>query len=218
MVRDAKRAQKAAEKRRQRQQLVKQEKTRRRSQDQGDGSGESVRRAENLPVAECVISKGWRERGLAHILLARDRGDGHLLVGGYFVDLLCVGLKDCAVIPRVEKEEYSNKVKFSIFNDEVEFESVEPGVARALVEGAIAFADTQGFRPNRRWSEAHKVFGEIDPQAEGLEFGRDGKPCLVLRDGENHKGALARLQRKLAEGEYQIIDERSGIGKEDEDG
>ncbi|HSH69285.1 MAG TPA: hypothetical protein VK997_05165 [Deferrisomatales bacterium] len=214
MARDAKRTQKAAQKRRQRQQSVQQEKTRRRAQEQGHGSGAVERRMEDLPVDECVISKGWRERGLAHILLARDLGNGHLLVGGYFVDLLCVGLKDCAAIPRVEKDEYANKVKFSIFNDEVEFEPLEPGVARAIVEGAIAYADELGFHPNRRWSEARKVFRGIDPQPDGLEFGRDGKPCLVLRKGDNLQGAQRRLQRKLADGAYQIVDQR-GVGEKD---
>lgn len=217
MARDAKRTQKAAEKRRQRQQLVQQEKTRRRAQEQGQGTGTAVNSMEELPVAECVISKGWRERGLAHILLTRDRGDGHLLVGGFFVDLLCVGLKDCAAIPRVEKDEYANKVKFSIFNDEVEFEPVEPGVARALVEGAIAFADGLGFHPNRRWPAARKVFRGIDPQPHGLEFGRAGKPCLVLRDGDSLKGAQARLQRKRSEDEYRVVDQRTGRGSDSED-
>ncbi|MDF1554018.1 MAG: hypothetical protein P1P84_13190 [Deferrisomatales bacterium] len=212
MARDAKRTQKAAQKRRQRQQLVQQEKTRRRAQEQGHGSGAVERRMEDLPVEECVISKGWRERGLAHILLARDLGNGHLLVGGYFVDLLCVGLKDCAAIPRVEKDEYATKVKFSIFNDEVEFEPLEPGVARAVVEGAIAYAGELGFRPNRRWPEAQKVFRGIDPQPNGLEFGRDGKPFLVLRKGDNLQGAQARLQRKLPDGAYRIVDQRSVDG------
>lgn len=218
MARDAKRTQKAAEKRRQRQQLVQQEKSRRRAQEQGQVTGAAASCMEELPVDECVISKGWQERGLAHILLARDRGDGHLVVGGYFVDLLCVGLKDCASIPRVEKDEYANKVKFSIFNDEVEFEPMDPGVARALVEGAISFADGLGFHPNRRWPVARKVFRGIDPQPDGLEFGRGGKPCLVLRDGDNLQGAQARLQRKLADSAYQIVDQRSVGGSGSEGG
>lgn len=212
MARDAKRAQKAAEKRRQRQRQVRQDKTRRRTETQEQGSGNLVRRVENLPVEECVISKGWRDRGVAHILLARRRGDGQLLVGGFFVDLLCVGLKDCAVIPEVDRDEYANNVKDNIFNDAVEFEPVEPGVARAVVEGAMAFAGELGFRPNRRWTEARKLFGTIAAQPEGLEFGRDGKPCLVLRDGENLRGAQARLQRKLGEGGFQIVDERGDRG------
>jgi hypothetical protein len=38
------------------------------------------------PVADCVISRGWRERGLAHILVARELPNGKLVAAGFFVD------------------------------------------------------------------------------------------------------------------------------------
>lgn len=211
MARNMKKAQKSAEKRKKRELLIRQEKARAKASMQG-GNQEKVQllsHCESLPIWECVISQGWEQRGLAHILMVRDRGDGALLVGGYFVDFWCVGLKACAAIPSVAKNEYATKVRNNIFNDDVEFEPIEPGVALALVEGAIAYAGEYGFRPSRHWPEARKVFRGVEPIPTGLVFGVDGKPCLVLRDRDSLHGAQARLARRLPDGAYLLVDERS---------
>lgn len=211
MARNMKKAQKSAEKRKKRELLIRQEKARAKASTQG-GSQEKIQllnHCDRLPIWECVISQGWGKRGLAHILMVRDRGDGALLVGGYFVDFWCVGLKACAAIPSVAKDEYANNVRNNIFNDDVEFEPIEPGVALALVEGAIAYAAEYGFRPNRHWPEARKLFRGIEPIPTGLTFGVDGKPCLVLRDRDSLAGAQARLERRLPDGAYLLVDERS---------
>ena len=215
MAKDPRRAQKAAQKRRPREQLIRREKSLRKSRVQGQGSGRLLSSARDLPVVECIISQGWRERGLAHILLARDLGDGHFVVGGYFLDTLCLGLKDTAALPRVEREEYESNVKPNIFNDTVEFEAVKPGFARGLVEGAMKYAEGLGFRPSRRWAESRKVWSGIEAQPVDVEFGRGGHPCLILRDGENLRGAIARLERTLKPGMYEIVDQRrleEGVG------
>jgi hypothetical protein len=207
MGKDAKRAQKAAQKRKAREKLVTQTKARRRARQEGSGERSLLTQLGTFPVYECVISKGWRDRGLAHILLARRAPDGTLLAGGYYVDVLCVGLKDTAVISKLSDEDYRERVKPNVFNDPVEFEPCQPGLARALVEGAIAFAETAGLRPNKRWNESRRVFDGIDPEPGGLEFGRNGRPCLVIRKGENWAAVRARLDRKLGVGKYEVRQE-----------
>lgn len=200
------RKQKAAEKRRHREQEVKQKKILSKTLEHGRNTRHSAGSTGALPVVECMVSRGWRERGLAHILVARDVGDGHLRVGGYYVDTWCLGLKACAAFHRVSREEYETQIKPNIFNDPVELEAIEPGLARGIIEGAVEFAHQFGFRPGRRWEEARKVWHGIQKQGASLEFGMNGRPCLVLRPGENVQGAVARLQRKLKPGEYEIID------------
>lgn len=211
MAKDGKRAQKAAQKRKLREQRVREEKARRRTAQEGGGVRRTLTRARDLPVEECVISRGWRERGLAHILLARRRDDGSLVVGGYYVDTLCLGLKDTAVIPNVSPDDYRQNVKPNVFNDAVEFEDCEPGLARAVVEGAIAFAAGTGFRPNKRWEESKHLFDGVEARAEGLTFGREGMPCLVLRGGEQNPVAVARLERALGAGNFAVVVE-AGAG------
>jgi len=206
MAMDARRRQKAAEKRKKREKRISEEKTRQRSAAQGAGRGAAAVFASQLPLVECVISKGWEKRGLAHVLLTRRLPDGNLLVGGWYVDTLCLGLKETAVIPNVSDGDYEENVKPQIFNDAVEFIPCEPGLARAVVEGAIAFAATFGFRPHKRWSETRPLLGEDAPPAKAakLVFGRKGKPCYVRRGESNAQGIVARLARTVGEGNYLV--------------
>lgn len=207
MARDGKLAQKAAQKRKEREKRVREAAARKRQGQESHGTRRVLTAALELPVEECVISQGWRERGLAHILLTRRRPDGRLLVGGYFVDTLCLGLKESMTVPALDAGEFEKRVKPSVFKDPVVFEPCDPGVARAVVEGAIAFAGGWGFHPNRRWEDSRRVFDGIDPKPEGLVFGREGVPCLVLRPGENLAGAKLRLERKAGPGRFLVVDE-----------
>ncbi len=170
-----------------------------------------LERAESLQVAECVISRGWRESGFAHILLARRTAPEQVIVGAYYVDLLCLGLRDTAVIGPLDFDEYEATVKSTLFNDPVEFEPCEPAAALGVVEGAIAYAARYGFRPNKRWSRSRRLFAGIEPAVPDLEWGRQGKPCLVVKPGEDVSGALRRLERLLGSGGF-LVEHRTPAG------
>ncbi len=199
-------ARKRDRKRRQRQEKSRRLKIRRFQERVRRGVRYWLERAESLPIAECVISRGWKDRGFAHILVARSTADDDLIVGAYYVDLLCLGLRDTAVLGPLEPEEYHGTVKSTLFNDPVDFESCEPGVALAVVEGAIAYAARYGFRPNKRWSQSRKLFAGIRAQDLDLEWGRDGKPCLVVKPGEDVTGSRRRLERLLGSDGFVVED------------
>ena len=167
-----------------------------------------IERAETLPLAECVISRGWKERGFAHILLARRVAADELVVGAYYVDLLCLGLRDTAVLGPLDPEEYQGTVKSTLFNDPVDFEACEPGVALGVIEGAIAYAARYGFRPNKRWPQSRRLFVGIQATDPDVQCGRDGKPCLVLKPGEDVTGPRRRLERLLGPGGF-IVEDRT---------
>ena len=209
MGKNARSVERAARKRRDRETKVKAEKVRRRTAQEAIAMRSRQIRAGDLPLYECVVSKGWSNSGLAHILVARQEPDGNLVVGGYYVDTLCVGLKDTVVVRGVTKKEYEERVKPDIFKDLVEFETCDPGVAKAIVEGAISFAERVGFRPNKRWEESKAIFDGIDARPEGLSFGRGGKPCLVVRKGDSVNAALRKLDRVAGRGNYTVVGEVS---------
>ncbi len=202
MARDAKRAQRAAQKRKEREKRLRMERARRQARAPDLTRRRLLEMAGRLPILECVISRGWRERGLAHILLARVAPDRRLLAAGYYVDLLCLGLKDTAVLHNLDPAEYEQSIKPNVFNDPVELEPCDPGLARAVVEGAIEFAGRFGLKPNKRWSDSRRLLDGIEPAADDIPFGRDGKPCLVLRPGEDVTGPLRRLERVLGSGNF----------------
>lgn len=204
MAREAKQEQKAALKRRKREKEVREARARQKAKLAEEGGKKVLGKTPELPIVDCVISRGWQERGLAHVLLARRLPTGRLLAAGYYVDTLCVGLKNTAVLPNLDPEEYERTVKPNVFNDPVEFEPCEPSLAKAVVEGAIEFAARFGFRPNKRWDESRRLLEGVEAGAEGLSFGRDGKPCLVVRPGESSAGVLARLERQAGAGNYLV--------------
>lgn len=204
MARDVKSAQKAADKKKKREKELREERVRRETRQAALNPRTVIEKAPDMPIVECVISKGWRERGLAHVLVARRLGPGRVSAAGYYVDTLCVGLKNSALMPAMTDDDYQKKVKPNVFNDPVEFEDCEPALVRAVVEGAIEYAEQFGFRPNKRWAETRRFLDGIEGDAQGLTFGRDGKPCLVLRGGETGTGAVARLERTAGPGNFTV--------------
>lgn len=165
---------------------------------------------QELPIADCVISEGWQERGLAHILLARTLPDGNLMVGGYYVDTFCLGIKDSAILEKLPPQEYEETIKPTIFNDPVNLIPCDPSLARAVVEGAADYALELGFKPNKRWPEAKKLFAGIDPLPTPLVFGKEGKPCYVRRDESNAQAIIAKLNRNPGQGNYLLESEAKG--------
>lgn len=195
-------AKRAAEKRRRRELEMRKKKTEARRPAQS-GSSPSIK-IEDLPIVECVISKGWEERGLAHILLVRRFVDDSVLVAGYYVDTFCLGIKDSALLERMSEEDYRNNIKHSIFNDPVELVDCDPSLAMAVAEGAAEFAEKYGFKPNKRWPEARKMFAGIAPLAAQPAFGKNGKPCYIHRDETNQAAILAKLERYAGKDGYTV--------------
>jgi hypothetical protein len=204
MARNVKMAQRVAEKKKKREKELREERARRQERQITVTSKKVIEKAPELPIIECLISKGWKERGLAHILLARRLGPGRVSAAGYYVDIFCLGLRNTALLPAMKEEEYHQNVKPNVFNDPVDFEDCAPGVAKAVVEGAIAFSEKYGFRPNKRWSETRRFLDGIEADATGLIFGKEGTPCLVVRGGDAAAGAVARLERTAGPGNYTV--------------
>lgn len=206
MTRDARSAQRVAEKRKKRERLVREEKAKRKAGQVQSGVKRGAERAGDLPIVECVISKGWQERGLAHILLVRREREKRVTAAGYYVDLLCLGLKSTALLPNMEEEEYRRSIKPNVFTDPVEFENCLPSVAKAVVLGSIEFAEKYGFRPNKRWPQTKYFLEGIEADFDSVTFGRDGNPCLVVRRNESAAGAIARLERTAGPGNYTVVE------------
>lgn len=51
-------------------------------------------KARSLPIGKCYISRGWKEIGIAEIIITRIRPSGNLIAGFYLVDIFCLGLKE----------------------------------------------------------------------------------------------------------------------------
>ncbi len=50
------------------------------------GAARIIRRARDFPIHECLIGESWKEKGLAHIVIARRQPDGLIAFGVFLVD------------------------------------------------------------------------------------------------------------------------------------
>jgi len=160
-----------------------------------------LRRAAKAPLLDCLISEGWRESGLATILLSRDAPDG-IAAAVFLVDVDCLGVKNCFAVPDLSLEQYQ-ALEERIASDDQALLDCEPALARKIVETAVAFASGLGFRPNSDYARARMLFGDIDPRdaSEEVECGRDGSPLYVAGPHDDVDGVLRTLQKTVGEDE-----------------
>ncbi len=143
------------------------------------------------PVAQCLVNnkcvelllqnkgdKKDRFGGLGIVLVSRDIGYERFVVCTYMVDYWCLGLKDTI------GEKKLNGIKYQQFRNKVyqgfsgEYQEISLKQAQAIVFGAIAYAESLGFKPHRDFRKTKKHLGIWDGQPQ-LTFGRDGKPFFI---------------------------------------
>lgn len=139
------------------------------------------------------IGKDLGEYGMAWAILVRERTPGWSEVGAFLIDAWCLGVKD-AYVDEMPAEEVQTLLDEQIPADVRE--EVDPACVRALVEDAVAYAQSLGFLPHRDFRKARKVFGSLKSTdcARTFTFGRDGKPCFMAGPDDDQ----ARINRVLA--------------------
>ncbi len=166
----------------------------------------AVRHARSCPVHECLINPSWRDSGLARILLARRQPDGLIAFGVYLVDVLCLGLKSTFCNANFTSARYQQSLRKRCYQDEAPVECPVP-LAHAIVYGGIDYAADLGFTPDRDFRLSQYILEPRDALGEvpDVEFGRDGKPCYVSGPYDDVAAILAKLDRRLGEGNYLFL-------------
>ena len=157
-----------------------------------------IRMARMLPVEECLINRGWKESGMAHILLSRKQPDGDLTFASYLVDVFCLGLKDTMCNVDMSSSRLNRELKAMFYGDDPAM-SCSPHLANQIIYGAIEYAAELGFRPNRDFRHSQYVLEERDPAQEvyDVSFGKDGKPFFISGPHDDARRIIAMLERKL---------------------
>jgi hypothetical protein len=161
-------------------------------------------RARQLPVYKCSINQDWAESGLAHIYVLRKHANGHITAGIYLVDIFCVGVKDTFCFFNVSETEFNEHVSHYPF----EREACTYTLAHNIIYGALAFAAEYGIAPHLDFNLTRYILEE-DTEAVPLmelEFGRDGKPFLVLTPNPRNAYFLRQLEKNAGPGNYDIVD------------
>lgn len=157
-------------------------------------------------ILRAGISESIQTVGKGNVTIVRQGPDGLLALAMFLVDSYCLGVKDTAghLLAPVE------------INDILEnFEdrgmvNVSPGVARSLVEGAVAYARQFGIEPHPDYRKVACIFGDIELESiEGLyTFGRDGRPCYSsgpFDDLSKQSMILNKLDESVGRGNYDFL-------------
>ena len=164
-----------------------------------------IRNAKIFPVFECLIDSGWRERGLAQILLSRRQPNGNLVIGIYLVDIFCLGLKNTVCNADISLPEY-RKMKERMFPDSTLI-PIPPGNARRIIRGAIEYARRWDFKPQEDF-ELSRFMLEGLPEPDNdftAEFGRNGKPLYIAGPDDDFEAIIGTLTRTAGKGNYDFI-------------
>lgn len=145
-----------------------------------------LRKARSYPIKSCYISDNWLEMGMGNILVLREKPNGRFVVGGYLIDLYCLGLKDTFYAADMSTAE----IELDLFKSRDEkFVPIDEDKAHSIIYGAIDYSEEIGFFPHSDFKKtkfALKTRDEIEFD-NSIEFGKDGKPFFVAGPNDNEQ-------------------------------
>lgn len=136
-------------------------------------------RARNLPIAACYINEGWKESGLASIIVVRKHTNQNYTFGVYLVDLFALGTKD-TFFNFNESESVLSEMLERMQDDK--FIKTEYTLVHNIIYGANEFAEDNGHKINKGFKLTQFILEEDTEAIEliDIEFGKDGEPFFIM--------------------------------------
>jgi len=147
----------------------------------------AIRQAPGLPELAAMAKRGtiistavsqeiWDE-GIGYAWISRALPVGRVAFASFMLDVWCLGVKD--VIFNIESAGEAAEA-YRGLGRRLPWRTVAPADLRALVHGAVEFAQLIGLAPHPGYHHAQSILEGIEGEArESFVFGRDGKPCFV---------------------------------------
>ena len=154
-----------------------------------------ILRARDLPVHQCLITTGWREKGLSVVTLSRRQRNDRLLVATYLVDLYCLGLKDTFHVTDVAIPQYKTMLRDRFYVQERP-ETCSLELAHGIIYGAIDYAAQFQFAPHKDFRITQHALEARDSitMPDDIEFGRGGKPLFISGPHDNARQVIRQLE------------------------
>ena len=184
-------------------------------------------RARNLEIYECLINDGWKEGGMATVMVSRKHTNGNVTFAIYLVDLYCLGVKDTLFLFNVSELMYRQQLQR--FYEMDEFTKIEYKLAHNIIYAAVEFAGDYGFIPDKLFTNVTQYLLEEDTEDIELidiECGLHGKPAYFQGPNDNQatiKRILNQLERTAGRGNYNYtlgvddLDSANDLFRYDED-
>jgi hypothetical protein len=165
-----------------------------------------------FPIHECLVPQGLFATGLGTVLISRKINENEVVVGGFLLDVFCLGVKK-SFLRVLQFYEYQSTVNSA--HRQENFALAEPALARTLIEQCVDYAQNLGFKPHSEYETTRHIFGDIDPKAcpEIFTFGSQGKPLFVAGPNDAPKRCqriIETLEEKCGPGGYDFRLPKSG--------
>ncbi len=163
-----------------------------------------LRQAAKWPVAQALAAVDLWKDGIGSLAIARQESDDGLIIAVFLVDVYCLGVKNAfwrACTPG----------EFNKLLDRMEesqtMHAITPACLVKIVQGAVAYAESFGFRPHPDYRHAANLLEGIDPSTceEEFTFGRNGKPFYIRGPNESPAQVEAIMARIAAAGGHFMI-------------
>ena len=168
-------------------------------------------KARSLPIYECVINANWEETKSALVTVARKHSNGNITAGYYYIDLMCLGVKDTYYVFNNLDIDYES-AKIEMYED-FGREKIDYALAHNIAYASIEFAEEYGFKPHKDFTSITKFVLEEDSDKIDLieiECGHNGKP-LYLRgpfDDEHKVNQIKnQLEKTAGQGKYFYVED-----------
>ena len=160
------------------------------------------------PLLECLISQSWQDTTqLCQVAVARQSpATGEVVVGGFVVDLACLGVKNALTNLYPSAAVYRREYRQHLLASQPMMDCDLDLAAKVIEEGTI-YARSLGFKPHKDTAMALKILGDAQPEnrTETIPLGKDGKPLFVNGPYDNVDRIIRILDRNVGQGNYEVL-------------
>jgi hypothetical protein len=158
-----------------------------------------VTRARSLPIDQCFVNLGWRDGGMANIMVMRRHVNNNVTAGIFLVDLLCLGVKDT----QYRFNEPDDKLMEMV--DMGGFIQIDYQLAHNIIYAGHDFAYEFGIAPHKDFAITKYILEEDNDMVPLLDIhtgDEEGKPHLMADTGSAYSHILQKLKTHAGEGNY----------------
>jgi hypothetical protein len=168
----------------------------------------SLTEAVKWPLLECLISRDWQDTTeLCQVAVVRQSPTtGEVVVGGFIVDLACLGVKNALTNLYPSTAIYQHEYRQHLLSSQPMMDC-DLDLAAKVVEEGTNYARSLGFKPHRDTAKALKVLGDVHPEncSETIPLGKDGRPLFINGPYDNVKRITRILDRTVGHGNYDVL-------------
>lgn len=160
------------------------------------------------PLLECLISQSWQDSPqLCQVAVVRQSpATGEVVVGGFIVDLACLGVKNALTNLYPSAAEYRREYRRHLLASQPMMDCDLDLAAKVIEEGTV-YARSLGFNPHKDAAMALKILGDANPEncAQTIPLGKDGKPLFVNGPYDDVESIMRTLDRNVGQGNYEVL-------------